>query len=210
VVTSASAIPPATAERPVAFWLSMPLNAFKIADDRGRTARRTAPSNRWWPGPKGRASFPRARWQRNVPGALGGFDHFRVGNLLRSRLEFRKPRGDKPWRMWLFLLRSAMAIASSSFSVLECAGNLLHDRRDCLRALLYIRKRSIMTPNEYTERMKRITTTTFAKQTHGNPHGTQVPRGGGLLQPRGVNQQKLLTFVCSLFLRGAGRAGSHK
>src|SRR5580704_4393580 len=50
--------------------------------------------------------------------------------------------------MWLFLLRSAIAIASSSLPSLRAPATCCTNTRDCLRAALYIKARSIMTPKE--------------------------------------------------------------
>src|SRR5258706_14676277 len=64
--------------------------------------------------------------------------------------------------MWLFLLRSAMEIASSSLPSRNAPATCCTNTRDCLRAALYISTRSIMTPSDHAERRKRIPTTAFA------------------------------------------------
>ena len=77
--------------------------------------------------------------------------------------------------MWLFLLRSAMEIASSSLPSRNAPATCCTNTRDCLRAALYIRARSIITPKDHAERMNRITTTALAMIAHGAPHRPQVP-----------------------------------
>ncbi len=64
--------------------------------------------------------------------------------------------------MWLFLLRSAMEIASSSLPSRNAPATCCTNTRDCLRAALYISTRSIMTPSDHAERRNRIPTTAFA------------------------------------------------
>src|SRR5713226_1613640 len=61
--------------------------------------------------------------------------------------------------MWLFLLRSAMEMASSSLPSRNAPATCWTKTRDCLRAALYIRNRSIMTPTDHADiRIKRTTT----------------------------------------------------
>src|SRR5437762_8997848 len=55
-----------------------------------------------------------------------------------------------------------MAMASSSLPSLRAPATCCTKTRDCLRAALYIRKRSIMTPKEYMERTNKMKTTTSA------------------------------------------------
>src|SRR5260370_28755558 len=64
--------------------------------------------------------------------------------------------------MWLFLLRSAMEMASSSLPSRNAPATCGKKTRDCLRAALYISTRSIMTPRDHAERRNRIPTTAFA------------------------------------------------
>src|SRR5262249_18049343 len=64
--------------------------------------------------------------------------------------------------MWLFLFPSAMEMASSSFPSRSAPATCCTKMRDCLRAALYIRTRSIMTPTDHADMMKRRTTTVFA------------------------------------------------
>ena len=59
--------------------------------------------------------------------ALRGFDDFRVGNLLRSRLEFRKTGGDNLGNVAL-LVALGDSDGFVEFAVLERAGNLLHEQ----------------------------------------------------------------------------------
>jgi len=111
--------------------LSMPLNAFR-ADDRAEQPderrRRTIGQGR-----KPRF-IPRARWQRT----------FRPRRRLQSlprRKPAAKPTGipKAPWRNLgdvVFMLRSAMAIASSSFSVLECAATAARTARLLARVVV--------------------------------------------------------------------------
>src|SRR5712692_6862650 len=61
--------------------------------------------------------------------------------------------------MWLFLLRSAMEMASSSLPSRSAPATCWTKTRDCLRAALYIRTRSIMTPTDHADiKIKRTTT----------------------------------------------------
>src|SRR5579864_2371073 len=64
--------------------------------------------------------------------------------------------------MWLFLLRSAMEMASSSLLSLSAPATCWTKMRDCLRAALYIKARSIMMPTDQADMINRITTTIFA------------------------------------------------
>src|ERR1700674_3826141 len=57
--------------------------------------------------------------------------------------------------MWLFLLRSAMEIASSSLPSRSAPATCCTKTRDCFRAALYINARSIITPNDQADRMNR-------------------------------------------------------
>jgi len=70
----------------------------------------------------------------------------------RSGLERRKPRGTT-LAMWLFLLRSAIAMASRA-GILEGAGDCCTKTRDCLRAALYIRAGHIITRRNRRENEK--------------------------------------------------------
>src|SRR5438445_9891288 len=64
--------------------------------------------------------------------------------------------------IWLFLLRSAMEMASSSLPSRSAPATCCTNTRDCLRAALYIRARSIITPSDHAERINRMNTTAFA------------------------------------------------
>src|ERR1700735_1070999 len=64
--------------------------------------------------------------------------------------------------MWLFLLRSAMEIASSSLPSRSAPATCWTKIRDCFRAAEYIRKRSIITPNDHTESRNSRMMTPFA------------------------------------------------
>src|SRR5438105_12935684 len=64
--------------------------------------------------------------------------------------------------MWLFLLRSAMEMASSNLPSRSAPATCCTKTRDCLRAALYIRARSIITPRDQAERIKRMNTTPLA------------------------------------------------
>src|SRR5260370_21755475 len=64
--------------------------------------------------------------------------------------------------IWLFLLRSAMEMASSSLPSLSAPATCCTNTRDCLRAALYIRARSIITPSDHAERINRMNTTALA------------------------------------------------
>src|SRR5579864_8834137 len=64
--------------------------------------------------------------------------------------------------MWLFLLRSAMEMASSSLPSRSAPATCWTKIRDCFRAAEYIRKRSIITPKDQTESMNSRTMTPLA------------------------------------------------
>src|ERR1700758_5380257 len=64
--------------------------------------------------------------------------------------------------MWLFLLRSAIEMASSSLPPRSAPATCCTNTRDCLRAALYIRARSIITPKDHAERINRMNTTALA------------------------------------------------
>ena len=64
--------------------------------------------------------------------------------------------------MWLFLLRSAMEMASSSLPSRSAPATCCTKTRDCLRAALYIRARSIITPSDHADRINRMNTTALA------------------------------------------------
>src|SRR5712692_1628635 len=64
--------------------------------------------------------------------------------------------------MWLFLLRSAMEMASSSLPSRSAPATCCTNTRDCLRAALYMSSRSIITPTDHADMMNRITTTVRA------------------------------------------------
>jgi len=84
---------------------------------------------------------------RALETALGGFDNFGVAHLLRSGLKFAQARGNDLGDMALLVALGDgdRFIQLPSFRApATCCTNT----RDCLRAALYIRARSIMTPME--------------------------------------------------------------
>jgi len=113
----------------VAFWLSMPLKKKNAsnADEPCRTARRTAPSNRWSPGPKD---------PRFISACTMATERSRPRLALRSlprRKPAAKPTGipkspvaNQPGNVAL-LVALGDGDCFVEFSVLECAGNLLHE-----------------------------------------------------------------------------------
>src|ERR1700677_394708 len=79
--------------------------------------------------------------------------------------------------IWLFLLRSAMEIASSSLPSRSAPATCCTNTRDCFRAALYINARSIMTPRDHADKINRMNTTVFAMMLI-DPHierKSQVP-----------------------------------
>src|SRR6266478_1121057 len=76
--------------------------------------------------------------------------------------------------MWLFLLRSAMEIASSSLPSRNAPATCCTNTRDCLRAALYISTRSIMTPSDRGKK-KQDSYYSLRDNTHIAPHRPQVP-----------------------------------
>ena len=77
--------------------------------------------------------------------------------------------------MWLFLLRSAMEIASSSLLSLSAPATCCTNTRDCFRAALYMSARSIMMPTDHADMTKRIPTTDLGRAAHVVPHRNQIP-----------------------------------
>src|SRR4029077_10131466 len=162
VVTSASAIPPATADRPVALLCSMPLKAFKMPT--------TVPNS-----PTNGAVDPivaRAERPRFISACTMATERSRP-RLAASITSASETCCEADWNsespvattlaMWLFLFRSAMAIASSSLPSFNAPATCCTNTRDCLRAALYINARSIITPNEYTDSTNKIPTTIRGK-----------------------------------------------
>src|SRR2546428_4011795 len=66
--------------------------------------------------------------------------------------------------MWLFLLRSSIEMASSSLPSRSDPASCCTKTRDCLRAALYINRRSIITPTDQADMINRMITTVRAGQ----------------------------------------------
>src|SRR5271167_419091 len=156
-------MPPATAERPVAFAVAMPLKALMMPT--------TVPNRPT----KGAVEPMVAR-----PLSMRFISAWTMATARsRPRLEASISSASVTWveadwnsespvattlAMWLFLLRSAMEMASSSLLSLRAPATCCTNTRDCLRAALYMSARSIMMPTDQADMMKRINTTLRAGQ----------------------------------------------
>ena len=100
---------------------------------RCRTGRRTEPSRRWWPEPRGPSSAWRGRWLQRAPE--------RGPELAMVSSVAAPPEARNSCRpavttsaRWDFLLRSAILMASSSLLSFRAPATLGANSRDCLRA----------------------------------------------------------------------------
>jgi len=85
---------------------------------------------------------------RALETALGGFDNFGVAHLLRSGLKFAQARGNDLGDMALLVALGDGRPLHPACHPLEHRDLLQRTHANCLRAALYIRARSIMTPME--------------------------------------------------------------
>src|SRR3990172_2223514 len=161
VATRASEIPPATADRPVAFWAAMPLKALMMP---------TTVPNRPTKGAVepmvARPERPRfiSAWtmatERSRP-RLAASMTSASETLAEADWNFERPVATT-LPMWDFLLRSGMEMASSILPSRSAPATCWTKMRDCLRAALYISMRSIMTPTDQADITKSRMTTIFA------------------------------------------------
>src|SRR6185437_9574236 len=163
VVTSASAIPPATAPRPVAFCSEMPLNGFRMPT--------TVPNRPT----KGAVEPMVARPLRPRLSSACTMASARSRARLEASICSPGMSPDSEWARnscrpavttlarWLFLLRSATRVASSILPSRSAPATAGAKARDCLRAALNAIQRSIITPMDQPDMMNRMITTAFAR-----------------------------------------------
>src|SRR5882762_2579950 len=164
VVTSASAIPPATAARPVAFSCEMPLNAFRMPTTVPNSPTNGAvdpmvarpPSPRFSSACTIASVRSRARLEASMvsPGISPGLSWWALNSIKPAVTTFAR---------WLFLLRSATLMASSILPSRRAPATAGANARDCLRAALNAIQRSIITPIDHPDMMNRMMTTIFAR-----------------------------------------------
>jgi len=97
----------------------MPLNAFKMPTTRAEEADERSRRTDGGESREAALHFGVDDGDGALETALGGVDDVGVRNLLRSRLEFGEAGGDYLGNVGSFLLRSAMAMASSSLPSLR-------------------------------------------------------------------------------------------
>src|SRR5580704_13011722 len=165
VVTRASEIPPATAARPVAFSLAIPLKAFRMPTTVPNRPTKGAvepivarpPSPRFSSACTIASVRSRARFEASMvsPGISPGESWWALNSIRPAVTTLAR---------WLFLLRSATLMASSILPSRSAPATAGANERDWLRAALNAIQRSIITPIDQPDMIKRITTTIFARR----------------------------------------------
>ena len=174
-MTKASAIPPATADRPVAL---AGFNALKRVQDADHRAEQSDERRRRADGGEGREAalhFGVNDGDGAFETALGGFDYFSIRNLLRSRLKFGKAGGDDLGDVALLVaLGDGDCFVELAF--FQCAGDLLNEHTRLLAGRAVHQGAVNHDAEGIDGKNEKVITTALRQKAHRVPTWTSNPR----------------------------------